>query len=41
MIKHSFDTQNPLGQITLSAEKHNRVKRNTDAGQTFLVRGEK
>lgn len=39
MIKHSLDSQNPRGQITLSAEKHNSVERNTDAGQTFLVRG--
>lgn len=41
MIKHSLDSQNPLGQITLSAEKHKRVERNTDAGQMFLVRGRK
>ena len=42
MIKHSLDdSQNPLGQITLFAEKHNRVERNTDAGQMFLVRGGK
>lgn len=41
MIKHSLDTQNPLGQITLSAKKHNRVERNTGTGQMFLVRGGK
>lgn len=41
MVKHSFDSPNPLGQITPSAEKHNRVERNTDTGQMFLVRGEK
>lgn len=41
MVKHSSDSPDPLGQITPSAEKHNRVKRNTDSGQMLLVRGEK
>lgn len=37
MIKHSLDSQKPLDQITLSAEKLNRVERNTDIGLRFLV----
>lgn len=41
MIKRNLDSQNRLGQITLSAEKRNRVERNTDARQMFLVRGGK